>query len=63
MAMADKYAHVALQWPIAGANLILCAFFLISMLRAHRYLAGVYAAAYAAHAQKVRTEAAPQRPG
>jgi hypothetical protein len=54
MAMADKYAKVPLLWPIIGANLALCAFFFLSMLSAHRYLAGVYAAAYAAHAEKVR---------
>jgi hypothetical protein len=61
MAMADKYAGVPLQWPIAGVNLILCGFFLVSMLRAHRYLAGVYAAAYAAHAQKLRTAREPPK--
>lgn len=54
MAMADKYGRVPLQWPIACANLLLCAFFLISMQRAHRYLRGVYAAAYVAHAEKLR---------
>jgi hypothetical protein len=63
MAMADKYAKVALQWPIAAVNLILCAFFLVSMLRAHRYLAGVYAAAYAAHADKLRLERESPRSG
>jgi hypothetical protein len=61
MAMADKYAGVPLQWPIAGLNLGLCAFYLLSMLRAHRYLASVYAAAYAAHTEKLRLER--QRPG
>ena len=62
MAMADKYAGVPLQWPIAGVNFLLCVFFLISMLRAHRYLRGVYAAAYAAHAEKLRLKGASQPP-
>lgn len=60
MAMADKYSHVPLQWPIAGVNLLLCAFFLISMLRAHRYVAGVNAAAYAAHAGKLQLKGTSQ---
>ncbi len=60
MAMADKYWSVPLQRPIAGVNLLLCGFFLVSMLRAHRYLAGVYAAAYAAHAEKLRLVRASQ---
>ncbi len=54
LAMLDKYANIPLQWPIAGANLILCAFYLLSMLRAHRYMASVYSAAYAAHKGKLR---------
>ena len=63
MAMADKYGKIPLQWPIVGANLALCAFFLLSMLSAHRYLAGVYAAAYAAHAEKVRGQGGSTRIG
>lgn len=62
MAMADKYAHVPLQWPIAVTNLILCGFFLLSMLRAHRYFAQVYAAAYDAHSEKLRLKRASQHP-
>ena len=52
MAMLDKYAGIPLQWPIALANVILCIFYVLSMIAAHRYISGVYAAAYAAHVGK-----------
>jgi hypothetical protein len=55
MAMADKYASLSLQWPIAAANLILCLFFVASLIAAHRYIASVYEAAYSAHAAKLRS--------
>jgi hypothetical protein len=53
LAMADKYAHIPLQWPIAIANLVLCAFYLLSMLRAHRYMTSVYELAFKAHVRKL----------
>jgi len=53
LAMIDKYGRVPLQWPIAFANLVLCAFYLLSMLRAHRYIASVYEMAFRAHAGKL----------
>ncbi|HVV65784.1 MAG TPA: hypothetical protein VHC42_09960 [Rhizomicrobium sp.] len=58
LAMLDKYARLPLRWPIAAANLVLCLFYLLSMLRAHRYISSVYEMAYAAHARKVRQTAA-----
>jgi hypothetical protein len=53
LAMIDKYGRIPLQWPIALANLMLCAFYLFSMLRAHRYIASVYEMAFRAHAEKL----------
>jgi hypothetical protein len=53
LAMIDKYGGVQLQWPIAFANLVLCGFYLFSMLRAHRYIASVYEMAFRAHAEKL----------
>jgi hypothetical protein len=58
MAMLDKYGRIPLQWPIAIANLVLCAFYLLSMLRAHKYISSVYEMAYAAHVEKVRQRSA-----
>lgn len=55
LAMTEKYAGIPLQWPIAVANVILCGFYVLSMIAAHRYISGVYAAAYAAHVGKVRS--------
>jgi hypothetical protein len=54
LAMIDKYLGVPLQWPIVAANLVLCGFYLLSMLRSHRYMEGVYRTAYAAHLEKLR---------
>ena len=57
LAMGDKYLDVPLQWPIATANLALCAFHFLAMVRSHRYMASVYDMAYAAHAEKLRQRA------
>jgi hypothetical protein len=54
LAMIDKYAGIPLQWPIAAANIALCVFYLLSMLRAHRYMASVYEMALNAHVEKLR---------
>jgi hypothetical protein len=62
MGIADKYASVSLLWPIASVNLLLCGFFVFSVLRAHRYFAGVYVAAYNAHTEKLRLKPAARPP-
>lgn len=59
LAMADKYAGVPLQWPIVGANLILCGLYLVSMFRSQRYYESLYAEAYAAHREKLSARAMP----
>lgn len=55
MALADRYAGVPLQWPIAAVNLLLCGLYVFSMIRSQRYYAGLYAEAYAAHLEKLRS--------
>lgn len=54
LAMIDKYGGVPLQGWIAAVNLVLCAFYLLSMLRAHRHMAMLYDMAFKAHAEKLQ---------
>ncbi len=62
MAMIEQFAGVALQWPIALTNLVLCGLCVFSMMHSIRYYAAINVEAYAAHVEKVAQQAPEARP-